>query len=232
MALPKISQPIYQLKLPSTGKPIHYRPFTVREEKLLLMAQESGERQDIINVYKQLINNCSIDPINVDNLASIDLEYFFICLRSKSISNISKVSIVDPDDKETYELEVNLDKIEIEKTADVSNNIKLTDTVGVVLKLPTFKTISKIDDTANQADMTLSLLRGCIDQIYEGEEVHDTANYSKQEIDEFILSLNKTQIEQIQKFFESMPKLIYNAKYITKEKVVKDLKIEGLENFF
>lgn len=232
MALPKISQPIYQLKLPSTGKPIHYRPFTVREEKLLLMAQESGERQDIINVYKQLINNCSIDPINVDNLASIDLEYFFICLRSKSISNISKVSIVDPDDKETYELEINLDKIEIEKTADVSNNIKLTDTVGVVLKLPTFKTISKIDDTANQADMTLSLLRGCIDQIYEGEEVHDTANYSKQEIDEFILSLNKTQIEQIQKFFESMPKLIYNAKYITKEKVVKDLKIEGLENFF
>lgn len=232
MALPKISQPIYQLKLPSTGKPIHYRPFTVREEKLLLMAQESGERQDIINVYKQLINNCSIDPINVDNLASIDLEYFFICLRSKSISNISKVSIVDPDDKETYELEVNLDKIEIEKTADVSNNIKLTDTVGVVLKLPTFKTISKIDDTANQADMTLSLLRGCIDQIYEGEEVHDTANYSKQEIDEFILSLNKTQIEQIQKFFESMPKLVYNAKYITKEKVVKDLKIEGLENFF
>lgn len=231
MPLPKISQPIFQLTLPSTGKVIHYRPFTVREEKLLLMAQESGEKRDIVNVYKQMINNCAIDPVDVDSLAAIDLEYFFVCLRAKSVSNISKVLINDKEDKETYEVEINLDKIEVERKGNVSNNIKLTDTIGVVLKYPTFNTLSKIED-ASPVDSTLSILRGCIHQIYEGEEVFDTANYSKQELDEFILSLNKNQVEEIQKFFEAMPRLVYNGKYMTKDKVVKDVKIEGLENFF
>jgi len=231
MPLPKISQPIFQLTLPSTGKVVHYRPFTVREEKLLLMAQESNEKKDIINVYKQLINNCAIDPVDVDNLAAIDLEYFFVCLRAKSVSNISKIMVTDKDDNETYEVEINLDKIEIQRKENVSSNVKLTDTIGVILKYPTFNTLTKIDESS-QVDSTLAILRGCIDQIYEGEEVFDTANYSKQELDDFILSLNKNQIEEIQKFFEAMPKLIYNAKYMTKEKVVKDLKIEGLENFF
>jgi len=231
MPLPKISQPIFQLTLPSTGKVVHYRPFTVREEKLLLMAQESSEKKDIINVYKQLINNCAIDPVDVDALAAIDLEYFFICLRAKSVSNISKIQVKDSDG-EMYEVEVNLDKIVVErKNTEVSNNIKLTDTVGIILKYPTFKTLSRIED-ATEVDSTLAILRGCIEQIYEGEEVFDTSNYSKQELDDFILSLNKNQIEEIQKFFESMPKLVYNAKYLTKDKVVKDLKIEGLENFF
>jgi len=231
MPLPKISQPIFQLTLPSTGKVVHYRPFTVREEKLLLMAQESNEKKDIINVYKQLINNCACDPVDVDNLAAIDLEYFFVCLRAKSVSNISKIMVTDKDDNETYEVEINLDKIEIQRKENVSSNVKLTDTIGVILKYPTFNTLTKIDESS-QVDSTLAILRGCIDQIYEGEEVFDTANYSKQELDDFILSLNKNQIEEIQKFFEAMPKLIYNAKYMTKEKVVKDLKIEGLENFF
>lgn len=231
MPLPKISQPIFQLSLPSNGKVVHYRPFTVREEKLLLMAQESGERKDIINVYKQLINNCAVDPVDVDNLAAIDLEYFFVCLRAKSVSNISKVLIKDKDDEESYEVEVNLDKIQVEKKGNVSNNVKLTETIGVILKYPTFNTLSKID-MDNNVDSTFAILRGCIDQIYEGEEVFETANYSKQELDDFILSLNKNQIEEIQKFFEAMPKLVYDGKYVTKDKVVKDIRIEGLENFF
>lgn len=231
MPLPKISQPIFQLTLPSTGKVIHYRPFTVREEKLLLMAQQSGERKDIINIYKQLINNCSIDPVDVDNLAAIDLEFFFVCLRAKSVSNISKVQVKDKDDGEMYDLEINLDKIKVERKDNVSNNIKLTETVGIILKYPTFSTLSKIDDAAD-VDSTLAILRGCIYQIYENEEVYDTANYSKQELDDFILSLNKNQVEEIQKFFEAMPKLVYDGKYLDKNKVVKDIKIEGLENFF
>lgn len=233
MPLPKISQPIFQLTLPSTGKVVHYRPFTVREEKLLLMAQESGEKKDIVNVYKQLINNCSIDQVDVDNLAAIDLEYFFVCLRAKSVSNISKIQVKDKDDGEMYDVEINLDKIVVErKNPETDNkNVKLTDTVGIILKYPTFKTLTKIED-GSEVDSTLAILRGCIEQIYEGEEVFDAANYSKQELDDFILSLNKAQVEEIQKFFESMPKLVYNAKYVTKDKIVKDLKIEGLENFF
>ncbi len=231
MPLPKINQPIFQLTQPSNNKVIHYRPFTVREEKLLLMAQESGERKDIVNVYKQLINNCAIDPVDVDNMAAIDLEYFFLCLRSKSVSNISKVIVKDADDQQNYEVEINLDKVEVLKKADVPNNIKLTDSVGVVLKYPTFSILSKIEES-DQMDTTLAILRGCIHQIYENEEVFDTANYTKQELDDFILSLNKNHVEQIQKYFEAMPKLVYNAKYVTKDQVVKDLKIEGLENFF
>ncbi len=231
MPLPKISQPIFQLTLPSNGKVVHYRPFTVREEKLLLMAQESGERKDIINVYKQIINNCAIDPIDVDSMAAVDLEYFFLCLRSKSVSNISKVIIKDAEDEQNYEVEINLDKVEIQKKDNISNNIKLTETVGVILHFPTFSLLSKIEES-DQMNATFAILRGCIHQIYEGEEVFETANYTSQEMDDFILSLNKTHVEQIQKFFEAMPKLIYNAKYITKDKVVKDLRIEGLENFF
>lgn len=231
MPLPKISQPIFQLTLPSNGKVVHYRPFTVREEKLLLMAQESGERKDIINVYKQIINNCAIDPIDVDSMAAVDLEYFFLCLRSKSVSNISKVIIKDAEDEQNYEVEINLDKVEIQKKDNISNNIKLTETVGVILHFPTFSLLSKIEES-DQMNATFAILRGCIHQIYEGEEVFETANYTSQEMDDFILSLNKTHVEQIQKFFEAMPKLIYNAKYVTKDKVVKDLRIEGLENFF
>lgn len=232
MALPKINQPIFQLTLPSTGKVVHYRPFTVREEKLLLMAQESGERKDIVGVYKQLINNCAIDPVDVDNLAAIDLEYFFVCMRAKSVSNISKVQVKDADDGKFYEVEINLDKVEVQKKTSVNNNIKLTETVGVVLRYPTFHTLAKIGGVENKTDSTLAVLRGCIAQVYEGEEVYDTANYSDKELDEFILSLNVQHVEKIQEFFESMPKLVYKAKYVTEQKVVKEVLIEGLENFF
>jgi hypothetical protein len=232
MALPKLSQPIFELKIPSTGKAIHYRPFTVREEKLLLMAQESGERKDIVNVYKQIINNCSIDQIDVDALASFDIEYIFICLRSKSVSNISKVQIKDDEDGETYEVEINLDKVEIVKSAEVSSNVKLTDSVGVILKYPTFKTMAKLDPEADKMETTFEVLRGCIHQVYEGDEVYDTANYSKQELTEFIESLNKSQIEEIQKFFETMPKLKVVGKYLTKDNKLKEVPIEGIENFF
>lgn len=234
MALPKLSQPIFSLNLPSTGQTIRYRPFTVREEKLLLIAQESKERQDIVNVYKQLINNCSIDPIDVDNLASFDIEYFFICLRSKSVSNVSKVRIKDPDDGITYDVELNLDKVEIVRSgADdlVSNKVQLTDDVAIVLQYPTFDTLSKANSD-NQVQNTLTVLRECIKQIEEKDTVHEMSAYSKEEKDEFVLSLNKNQMESIQRFFESMPKIVVRSKYVTENKQVKDVTVEGLENFF
>ncbi len=232
MPLPKISQPIFQLTLPSNGKVVHFRPFTVREEKILMMAQESGDKKDIISSYKQLINNCAIDPVDVDKMASFDLEYFFIQLRSKSVSNVSKIQVKDQEDGKLYEVEVNLDKIEIVKDSNVSNNVKLTEEVGIILKYPTFNVLANINDAEDKMDTTLAILRGCIDQVYEGEEVHDTANYSVSEMNDFILSLNKSQIEEIQKFFEAMPKLTYKAKYLNNKREVKELTIEGLDNFF
>lgn len=229
MPLPKISQPIFSLTIPSTGKTIRYRPFTVREEKLLMIAQESGERRDIVNTYKQLINNCCIDPVDVDQLASFDIEYFFINLRAKSVSNIAKVLITNEEDGKQYEVEFNLDKIEVVKNENVSNNIKLTDTIGVILKYPTFETIA---NTNTEKVDILSVLRGCIHQIYEGEEVHDAANYTNKELDEFVLSLNKQQMEMIQVFFESLPKIVAKSKYMTDSGEVKDVVVEGIDNFF
>jgi hypothetical protein len=229
MPLPKISQPLFSLNLPSTGKAIRYRPFTVREEKLLMIAQESSDRKDVINTYKQLINNCCVDPIDVDKLASFDIEYFFIALRSKSVSNIAKVLVTDKDDGEQYEVEVNLDKVEIVKKQEIQNKFMLTDSIGVVLKYPTFETLVGLDP--EKADV-LTILRGCIDQIFEGEDVYDTSNYTKAELDEFIMSFNKQQMEKIQEFFESMPKVVAKAKYVAKDNQVKEITIEGLDNFF
>ena len=229
MPLPKINQPIYQLTLPSNGKVIHFRPFTVREEKLLLMAQESNEQKDIINTYKQLINNCCIDPVDVDKLASFDIEYFFISLRAKSVSNVAKILITDQDDKEQYEVEVNLDKVEVVKKPNVSNNISLTDTIGVILQYPTFESIAA---QGNDKVDTLTILRNCITQIYDGEEVFDVANYTTKELDEFVLSLNSHQMEKIKEFFESIPKIVVKVKYITKAGAVKEMTIEGINNFF
>ena len=229
MPLPKINQPIHQLTLPSNGKVVHFRPFTVREEKLLLMAQESGEEKDIINTYKQLINNCCIDPVDVDKLASFDIEYFFILLRAKSVSNVAKVLIRDQEDEEQYEVEVNLDKVEVVKKPNVSNNISLTDTIGVILQYPTFESI--VAQSNDKVD-TLTILRNCITQIYDGEEVFDVANYTTKELDEFVLSLNTHQMEKIKEFFESIPKIVVKVKYITKAGAVKEMAIEGINNFF
>ena len=229
MPLPKINQPIHQITLPSNGKVVHFRPFTVREEKLLLMAQESGEQKDVINTYKQLINNCCIDPVDVDKLASFDIEYFFISLRAKSVSNIAKVLIRDEEDKEQYEVEVNLDKVEVVKKPNVSNNISLTDTIGVILQYPTFESIAA---QGNDKVDTLTILRNCITQIYDGEEVFDVANYTTKELDEFVLSLNSHQMEKIKEFFESIPKIVAKVKYITKAGEVKEMTIEGINNFF
>ena len=229
MPLPKINQPIYQLILPSNGKVVHFRPFTVREEKLLLMAQESNEQKDVINTYKQLINNCCIDPVDVDKLASFDIEYFFISLRAKSVSNVAKILITDQDDNEQYEVEVNLDKVEVVKKPNVSNNISLTDTIGVILQYPTFESIAA---QGNDKVDTLTILRNCITQIYDGEEVFDVANYTTKELDEFVLSLNSHQMEKIKEFFESIPKIVAKVKYITKAGEVKEMTIEGINNFF
>lgn len=194
-----------------------------------MVAQESNDRRDVVNTYKQLINNCCVDPIDVDTMASFDIEYFFIALRAKSVSNIAKVLVTDKEDGEQYEVEVNLDKVEVVRKQEVANKLMLTDTVGVILKYPTFETLVGMD--VEKADV-LTVLRGCIDQVFEGEEVFDVANYTKAELDDFILSFNKQQMEKIQEFFEAMPKIVAKAKYVTKDNQVKEITIEGLDNFF
>lgn len=229
MALPKIKQPIFTMTLPSTNKATRFRPFTVAEEKLILIAKE-GDEKDIVNVYKQIINNCCLDPIDIDKLASFDIEYFFINIRSKSVSNIIEATIKDDEDGNTYPIIIDLDKVKVTENSK-PNNVKLTDTIGVILRYPTFEHLTEISKLSEE-DQVTHLMMCCIEQIYEGSEVYETANYTRSELEEFILSLGMKELTLIKEFIEGMPKVYAEVSYTTKAGKKKELKLEGLQSFF
>ena len=229
MALPKITQPIYELTIPSTKKKIRYRPFTVAEEKLLMMAKEGTEVSDIVNVYKQIINNCCLDSINVDDLAFFDLEYVFIALRSKSVGNIVQAKVTDSDDSQEYNINIDLDTVKVSEAKNTNNTIKLTDTVGVVMKYPSFEALEHISDDDSQI---IPLLRSCIDSIFEGDKIFEVSNYTHEELDEFISSLSLKNLASMKEFFEDMPKVYADITYTRADKTTKTIKLEGISNFF
>lgn len=228
MALPKMKHPTFEMKIPSTGKAIRYRPFTVAEEKLLMLAKESEDAKDTINAIKQLIINCVIDKIDVDKLTYFDLEFFFLMLRAKSVSNIVELEVKD-DDGNTYPIEADLDQLLVSQSK-CNPLIDLGSGFKVLMKYPSYEVISTLHNMT--ADDTLSLVRECIEQIYDGDTVYETAEYTTSELDEFVLSLGAKQMEMIQKFFEDMPRVYLDAKYRTKSGETKEIKIEGLQSFF
>lgn len=230
MALPKIKQPIFELTLPSNGQVVRYRPFTVAEEKILLVAKESSDTKDAINAYKGIINNCCLDPIDVDKLCSFDIEYLFINLRSKSVSNVIEAQITDATDGLKYRLEINLDTVQVSKP-DVNPNIKLNEDVGVVLKYPTFDYLSSLNTTDESSQM-FEVIIGCIDQIYEGETVYEASNYTRKELEEFIMSLGMKELTKIKEFFEQMPKVYIDATYTRKDGTEAQTRVEGIQSFF
>lgn len=233
MALPKISYPIYELTVPSSKKTIKYRPFLVKEEKLLLMAQSGKDTSEIINTLKQVIGNCILtDNFNVDELASFDLEYFFIKLRSKSIGNEITLTYRDLEDNKKYEVVVNLDDVEMKESDSHINKIEISDKLGLYLKYPTTdSSILNLDDD-EQADAIFNIIAECIDTIYDESGTYNTKDYTKEEVNEFVSSLDIKAFEKIQAFFESMPKLYYEVKYtnsLGKEKVIP---LTNLNDFF
>jgi len=230
MALPKIKQPIFELEIPSTGQKIRYRPFTVAEEKILLITKESDDIKDTINAYKAIVNNCCLDKIDVDKLCSFDLEYFFLNIRSKSVSNIVAARVKDEDDGQIYEVEVDLDKLMVSKMKP-ERLIKLTDDISVFMNYPTFDVIAKI----GKVDETTQMLRtmiACIEQIYQGEEVFETSEYSQKDMEEFVLSMGVKELQKIKEFFDAMPKVYAEVKYKTKDGVEKMITLEGIQSFF
>lgn len=230
MALPKIKQPIFELTLPSNGQIVRYRPFTVAEEKILLVAKESSDTKDTINAYKGIINNCCLDPLDVDKLCSFDIEYIFINLRSKSVSNLIEAQITDATDGLKYKLDINLDAVQVSKP-NVSNNIKLNDDIGVVLKYPTFDYLSNLN-TVDESSQMFSIIIGCIDQIYEGETVYESSNYTRKELEEFVMSLGMKELTKIKEFFEEMPKVYIDATYTRKDGTEAQTRVEGIQSFF
>lgn len=237
MALPKLSTPQYTLKLPSTGKQVKYRPFLVKEEKLLLMAMESEDEKETIETIKTIIKSCTDIKQKVDELPTFDIEYLFLKIRAKSVGEKSKVILTCPDDN-TTNVTVDIDLSDIEITSDPKHDkkIELSDTVGMVMRYPSLETFVKINITGtsdNQIDQVFELACDCIDHIYDENQVYDGADTPRKEKLEFLEQLSSEQFEKLQSFFETMPKLskevpVKNPKTGVESKVM----LEGLASFF
>ena len=238
MPLPKINTPTYDLTLPSTGKKIKYRPFLVREEKILIMALETEDTKQISNAVVQILNECILTKgINVTKLATFDIEYLFLNVRSKSVGETVEVNIVCPDDNKTsVQMEINIDSIKVQKTRGHKNIIKLDDQYSMKLKYPSLdEFINSNFESSQESDVnkSLNMITSCIEMIYDQEESWNASDSTKQELEEFIEQLNSKQFKSIEKFFETMPKLSHKVKVTNPTtEVESEVVLEGLASFF
>lgn len=217
MGLPKIKHPTFTVVVPSTGEKIRLRPFLVREEKILLLAQTSEDPADISDAIKQVINNCLVDSIDVDNLTTFDIEYVFLKLRSKSVGNVIDLKYTDPVDEHVYDLQVNLDDVEIIRDPNHVTKITITKDSGLVLRYPKADMTSTIKDIDNELDLLFGVIKYCIETVYDADNIYKTSDFTDEEVEEFINELSVDTFKKIQQFFETMPRLHYEVKYQTKE---------------
>ena len=238
MPLPKIATPTYELELPSTGETIKYRPFLVKEEKLLVIALESEDNKQITNAIKAVLKSCVLTKgIKVESLPTFDIEYLFLNIRGKSVGEELEVNIICPDDDETeVPVTINLDDIEVQKEEDHTNKIKLDDKIMMEMKYPSLEQFIKNNfdfNEKNAMDQSFELISTCIDKVYTEDEVWSTADCTKKEVKEFLESMNSSQFQSIEKFFSTMPKLSHTIKVTNpKTKVENDVVLEGLASFF
>jgi len=239
MPLPKIATPTYTLELPSTGKTISYRPFLVKEEKLLVIALESEDTKQITNAIKAVIKACVLTKgIKVETLPTFDIEFLFLNIRGKSVGEDLDVNIICPDDNETQvPVSINLDDIQVEKSDDHNKRIALDANVMMEMKYPSLNEFIKnnfdFQEGKNQMDQSFDLIAQCIDKVYTEDEVWSTSDCTKKELNEFLESMNSKQFKEIEQFFTTMPKLSHTVKVINPNtKVESDVVLEGLASFF
>lgn len=238
MPLPKISTPSYHLTLPSTGKEIKYRPFLVREEKLLVLALESEDTKQITEAIKTVIKSCiETRGIKVETLPTFDIEYLFLNIRGKSVGEEIEVNIICPDDGETtVPVKINVDEIEVKKFDGHDKKIKIDDSIMLEMKYPSLDQFIKNNfdfSAANDMDQAFDLISSCIDKIYTEDEVWSTTDVTKKEITEFLDQMNSLQFKKIETFFETMPKLSHKITVTNpKTKVENEVVLEGLSSFF
>jgi hypothetical protein len=238
MGLPKISTPTYELELPSTEETILYRPFLVKEEKLLVIALESEDTKQITTAIKTVIKNCIITKnIKVETLPTFDIEFLFLNIRGKSVGEQVDVNIICPDDNETnVSISINLDDIKVQKNEEHTNKIKVDPTIMMEMKYPSLEQFIKNNfdfNNQNAMDQSFDLIASCIDKIYTEDEVWSTSDVTKKEVTEFLESMNSSQFKDIEKFFETMPKLSHKIQITNpKTKVESEVTLEGLASFF
>ena len=230
MALPKINTPTYELKLRTIEEPVKYRPFLVKEEKILMVAAETGNDTNVINAVIDIVKECTFNKIDVTKLPIFDVEYLFLNIRSKSVGESVKVNVKCPDDNKTMvSKEINLNDVKVHLTEEHSNEIQISDKLKVVMKYPTLKDVTTVD--MKNLNELFKVIPNCIESVYEGENIIE--DFTKDEAEEFINSLNSQQFGNIQKFFVTMPKLKHDVKVKNPHtQVESDVTLEGLQSFF
>ena len=238
MPLPKIATPTYELELPSTGETIKYRPFLVKEEKLLVIALESEDNKQITNAIKAVLKSCVLTKgIKVEHLPTFDIEFLFLNIRGKSVGEELEVNVYCPDDETTQvPVTIYLDDIEVQRDEEHTNKIKLDDSIMMEMKYPSLDQFIKNNfdfNEKNAMDQSFDLISTCIDKVYTEDEVWSTADCTKKEVKEFLESMNSSQFQSIEQFFSTMPKLSHTIKVTNpKTKVESDVVLEGLASFF
>lgn len=243
MALPKIDVPIFELKLPSTGKKIRFRPFTVKEEKLFLMATQDNDSKSAFNTVVQVLNNCILDDVNVEMLSMFDIEFLFLNLRARSIGEVVELSYkcnndIKKDSGETHKcnnvVEMQINLLEIQPSIDEkhSNKIQLTDKLGIVMKYPNMQFLGN-ETSGDEFDMIIDLIVDCIDYIYDEDNIYYAKDSSREELLEFLDSLQSKELEKVKVFFDTLPKIKKDLEFkCNKCGYNENITLEGIQSFF
>ena len=237
MTLPSIETPRYELTLPSTDKVIKYRPFLVKEEKILLVAMESNNNKEILNATKEILRACTFEKIDVDTLPIFDIEYIFLQIRSKSVGEVSKVKLLCPDDKETYaDVEIDLTKVNVQVDDAHTNNVVIDENrkLGIVFNYPTLEmTKAGFNVTDTDIDSLFEIMANSINHIYEGDKIYPSKDSTKEEMKKFLEGLPQTAFNKIKTFFETMPQLRHSVEVENpKTKVKSTIVLQGIRDFF
>ena len=236
MALPKLNVPTYELVVPSTDEKIKYRPFLVKEEKILLIAMESGETKDMLQAVKDIVDECTFNKLKLGDIPMFDVEYIFLNIRAKSVGEVSKLKVLCQDDGKTYaNVEVDLNEVQVQVEEGHTNKIELTDEMGVIMKYPTIDSFNANGITDITTENMLEVIAACIAQIYDkkGEEIYDSKDSTQKELVDFVEQLNTSQFQDMQKFFDTMPSLKHEVTVKNpKTKKESNVILTGLNDFF
>ena len=233
MALPRIETPTYSLELPSTGEKIKFRPFLVKEQKILLMAQESKNDEEIIDGVGKLVRSCTFDKIDIETTPMFDVEYLFLQIRAKSAGETATLTVTCPDDKKTnVEIKVNLEEIKPQMTEGHKNEVQITDDIKLYLKYPVLSDMKGVFADGDDIGRVFTILNKCINSIHYGEEVYNRIDITEKDINEFVDQLSTKKFDEVMEFFDTMPKLRHVVSITNPNtKVKSDVTIEGLQNF-
>lgn len=233
MPLPRIDKPLFELKIPSTETVVQCRPFVVKEEKILLTAQQSGEEKDIILAIKQVLQNCIEDPsFDSNTLTTFDLEYMFLKLRARSVNNIIEVSYRDSEDDKIYDFKIDLDEVEMVQNKEINNKIMITDDVGMIMKFPSAVILEGIPSDSDATQLVEYLIIKCIDEIFDADDVYPAAEETEQSLKEFVDNLDVETFNKVRDFFDSLPKLYHKLEYTNELGNARVIELQTLSDFF